>query len=1662
MSSKTDLSKYKKFKDVREHILSKGSMYIGNTDIEVIDTWVFNNESNKFIKERLEVCRGLLKLFDEIIVNAIDHSTKTLDIPMTKIMVNIDRETGRIKVLNDGTSIDVEIHPEYKVYIPEMIFGTVFTSTNYDDTKERTTGGTFGIGAKATNIFSKEFSIEIVDHHRQKCYKQTFSDNLLNKSKPKITTCKKKPYLMVEFLPDYERFGMSTLTDSMYKVFEKRVYDAVANTNDRINIYFNDNKIGCKNFEKYVDFYGISETKIYEKIIDSVHEDRIWEIIITNSNNGFNQISFVNGINTLEGGSHVTYSINQITKKLSDLIKSKKKKDVKVNQLKEYMNIFVKATIINPSFNSQTKETLTTPYSKFGSKPEISDKFIEKIYKSDIVQQAISLSDFKEDKEIAKKLTATKKSKVIIPKLEDSNKAGGKESEKCTLILTEGDSAKTSVISGLSEVGRDYYGVFPMRGKTLNVRDADLQKITKNEEIANIIKILGLEYKKTYKDLSNLRYGKIMLLTDQDSVTFDTPCLLKNKLTGEIETKVICELNYEWTINEVNGKEYGSCNDYYIWSDLGWTDIKQVIRHKVNKKIYRVLTHTSCVDVTEDHSLLDINSNEITANDCIIKETELLHHKYELESIIDYGISEDYAYALGYFQADGCCSIDGKTTNKTGTIGTNSRWNISCVYKEPLEKLKNIFEENEIFEESKENEEIIYQCELCKVIFPTIGQYNQHKKRKTPCIIKHKLYECEKCTQKFDTYGGLERHNNITTDCTTFNKEYKIYICEFCNTEFATECFYKKHLDRKIPCNIEPVKNSCELCGKSFPSIYGLNRHKERDTDCTKDNLTTFEIIERKVSKGSYSNKDIKYELEAKGNRKQISEKYRKMFYNSLREKIVPTIILNSPINIQQAFLNGFYAGDGDKGITRTTNNFDGQHKIQILGLFQLIQNCGYTPSINCNNRKLNVYSILMSKTYNRPEFTVKKILDVTEKYTDTYVYDLETENHHFQAGIGNQIVHNTDGSHCASLIFNVFASLWPSLSIRDNFIVRMITPIVKVSCKGKDIIEFYNLSDYNDWIAKNNKSTYKITYLKGLGSSSSKEAKEYFKRMNTLNFKWTDKSESAIDLAFNKKRADDRKKWLMQYDRNVVLDYNHKDVTYEDFINKELIHFSNADIERSIPNIMDGLKESTRKILFACFKKKLNSEIKVSQLSGYVSEQSSYHHGEVSLQQAIIGMAQNYIGSNNLNLLLPIGQFGTRYMGGKDSASPRYIFTKLNPIINLVFNLYDIPLLHYLEDDGQSIQPEYYIPIIPMVLVNGACGIGTGFSTNIPCYNPRDIVDYIKKILKYIIKNIKNELDKITDFSSLDSCISSFEPITFIPWYMGFRGEILQTGDTTYVSKGCYSIINDTTIEITELPIGIWTEDYKDFLDKLLLNEEPSTKKKDNKLLKDYINYSTDLSVRFILEFYPNTLRSLLETVDKNGFNKFENDFKIINSRISTSNMHLYNSECRIKKYNSVSEIINDFIKIRIKYYYLRKENQINQLERELFLLNIRCKFIGDIITKKVKISDRKISEIKSKLLELEYPEFKYEIDIFDYLINMKISQLTNERKMELENQRDITQDKLNKLIETSIYDMYILELNEFLQQYVKMELLLLEDYNNDYNKINNCNKKISKSKKK
>ncbi|XP_039448395.1 DNA topoisomerase 2 [Culex pipiens pallens] len=1136
-----------------EHILLRPDTYIGSVEQLKETQWIYDTEANRMIQKEITFVPGLYKIFDEILVNAADN--KQRDAKMTAIKIDINQETNTISIWNNGQGIPVVMHKEEKMYVPTMIFGHLLTSSNYNDEEQKVTGGRNGYGAKLCNIFSTKFTVETASKQYKKAFKQTWGDNMSKASEPKIKEgASGEDYTKITFSPDLTKFKMEKLDDDIVGLMSRRAFDVAASTRG-VAVYLNGKKLPIKNFKDYIDLYVKEQQEDVSAPIKVCYENanERWEVAVAISEKGFQQVSFVNSIATTKGGRHVDYVTDMIVKQLIEVLKKKNKGGINIKpfQVKNHMWVFINCLIVNPTFDSQTKENMTLQAKSFGSKCALSEKFITAVSKSGIVESVLQWAKFKAQTEL-NKASGSKKSKIKgVPKLEDANDAGTKNSLNCTLILTEGDSAKTLAVSGLGVVGRDTYGVFPLRGKLLNVREATHKQILENAEINNLIKILGLQYKKKYltiDDLKTLRYGKVMIMTDQDQ-----------------------------------------------------------------------------------------------------------------------------------------------------------------------------------------------------------------------------------------------------------------------------------------------------------------------------------------------------------------------------------------------------------------------------------------------------------------------------------------------------------DGSHIKGLLINFIHTNWPEL-LRLPFLEEFITPIVKATKKNGEELSFFSLPEFEEWKTETaNSHTYNIKYYKGLGTSTSKEAKEYFQNMERHRILFTydtSTDDDAITMAFAKKCVDQRKEWLtahMEENRHRKLvglperylyTKTTRAISYKEFINLELVLFSNSDNVRSIPCVLDGLKPGQRKVMFTCFKRNDKREVKVAQLAGSVAEMSAYHHGEQSLCSTIVNLAQNFVGSNNINLLYPGGQFGTRLSGGKDSASPRYIFTMMSALTRLIFHPLDDPLLEYQYDDNQKIEPLWYLPIIPMVLVNGSEGIGTGWSTKIPLHNPRDIIANLRRML------------------------NGEEPKVLHPWYKNFRGSIEVVGPQKYLTVGNLSLLENQKIEISELPIGTWTQVYKEnTLEPLLHGSE-----KQKAVISDYKEYNTDTTVRFVVSFLPGEFDKLY--AEDGGFHRV---FKLTSS-ISTTCMHAFDDKNYLRRYEHANDIFHEYYKIRLDYYHKRKAYLEGMLQAEADRLTDQARFIMEKCDRTLVVENKKrkvmidelikrgyrpdpVKEWKRKVAleedeEAEEPEeegaeeedtkpgksaakkpvdpekaFQRLTDVkkFDYLLGMSMWMLTDERKNELLKQRD------NKLSELS-----------------------------------------------
>ncbi|KAF4127971.1 DNA gyrase/topoisomerase IV [Phytophthora infestans] len=1169
-----------------EHVLLRPGMYIGSVEAAKDTMWMVPSESLskeegedlKMKQQAVEYVPALYKIFDEIIVNAVDNKVRDPSMRHLDVIIEPGSKANGyrpwISVYNDGKGIPVKFHKTEKVYVPELVLGHLLTGSNFDDTAARLTGGRHGYGAKLTNIFSKEFVVETGDTSMGLRYKQVWHNNMRTRGEPEITEFSgkdAKDFTKVSFSPDLEKFEMEKLPASMTRVLKKRVYDVAGCLSD-VQVTLNGKKLPISGFESYIKTFRYSTTNnpvsktakpskdsddaassgsdyIYSRV------NKRWKIGVLPSDVGFVQVSFVNGMSALRGGSHVGYVSDQICRRVAEHVNKKfPELSVSTAQVKPHMAIFINCQIENPTFDSQMKEFMTSRPPTFGSTCVLSERLLKLVLSdSGIVERVVQSARARQRAALLKKVSSTraKSSSVNVPKLEDANLAGGARSSECSLILTEGDSAKALAVAGLAVVGRDQYGVFPLRGKLLNVRDATVAQLGKNAEFAHLCTILGLrmdEHYGTEEARQKLRYGRVIAMTDQDH-----------------------------------------------------------------------------------------------------------------------------------------------------------------------------------------------------------------------------------------------------------------------------------------------------------------------------------------------------------------------------------------------------------------------------------------------------------------------------------------------------------DGSHIKGLLFNLFHTFWPELLKEGGFISEFITPIIKVSPtskrvgteRGLETRRFFSLPEYFEWKASIDSADlkhYVIKYYKGLGTSTSAEGREYFSDLDNhlVDFHWSGDSDGdALDMVFSKARAADRKAWLLnEYSPASYLDTSSGSVTYQDFVNRELIQFSHADNQRSLPSVVDGLKISQRKVLFACMKRKLTSEVKVAQLAGYCSEHTAYHHGEASLHSTIVNMAQDFVGSNNLPLLFPSGQFGTRLQGGKDAASPRYIFTLLQKHTRLVFPEEDDALLRYADDDGFPVEPVFYVPIIPMLLVNGAEGIGTGWSSSIPCHHPVLVIDKLLKLL---------------DAEEAGDDLSIVELSLMTPWAKGFSGDIRQTGKHSFVSRGNVEQVNTSTVRVTELPVGKWVEDYKKFLWDLV----------GKKAIRSFSEHHSERDVRFDISMTRSDLAKYAEDAAENcdaGDSEALVKLLRLEAPLSTSNMHAFNADGQLVKYETSEDVLRDFYGVRRKLYSKRKRHLEQRQTKEVLRLSNRIRFIQEVSTGSLqKILRERIpkAELINLLKEHGFAPasaFKEEAidhmgdlglaavgreqgkagdldgsEDYDYLLNTSLMSFTKEFADRLRKEHDTKQDKLQQLQATT-----------------------------------------------
>lgn len=511
---------YKTLSDI-DHTLLRPASFLGSVVSEKSNQYVL--EDSKFVLKEVLYNPGFHKLFDEIISNSVDES-KRPNTKLNTIKVEIDKTKGTISVFDNG-GIPVEIHKDTKMYVPQMIFGNLRSSSNYNDDEDRSWVGVNGLGSKISNIFSTSFVVETADGKKK--FEMEWNNNMKKHSKEKITSTSKH-FTRITYTPELSRFGMKEISDDDIKIMEKRVYE-IAGCNPKLTIFFQGKKIMINSFKDYCNMY-LDENNPLIYI-----ENKDWQVGVALSTTGnFQHVSYVNSVYTYDGGNHLVHILDQITPYLREKITKKYKTDILPGQIKNHIFLFVNSTIIRPSFSSQTKEKLISDVKNFGTSIELNEKFLSQIYKSEITN---SITDWLDKKKMADDSKAEREAnktiaKIKVEKLVDCRWAGTLKKSKTSLSITEGDSAA----AGFRKF-RDpnTQALFPIRGKILNVRVSSKDKVRANEELKGIMAAMGLQFGKSpfiYRGTKlfqdNLRIHEIRIYSDQDSDGYQISGLLLN------------------------------------------------------------------------------------------------------------------------------------------------------------------------------------------------------------------------------------------------------------------------------------------------------------------------------------------------------------------------------------------------------------------------------------------------------------------------------------------------------------------------------------------------------------------------------------------------------------------------------------------------------------------------------------------------------------------------------------------------------------------------------------------------------------------------------------------------------------------------------------------------------------------------------------------------------------------------------------------------------------------------------------------------------------------------------------------------------------------------------------------------------------------------------
>lgn len=1641
----------------RKHMLHRPDMYIGSVRRIKSSGRIWVLENGKFRCREAFVVEGLLRVFMEAISNAIDNiwRSKQFKIPCTTIRVEINRETGVLSVWNDGKPISCEKHETLTdEYNPEVMFGRFRSGTNYDDSEERKTVGRNGEGIKIALVFARWFKINLFNRKEGVLYEQKWIDNMETKQKPIIDRDKKHfpegkdaGYTLVQWLPDYKRFDLpSGIDDDMLAVMEKTIHDyALMAAQSGVQVFYNDKLVPVHDFKSYVNlYYDDSPEELIEfksddcRVIAAPKADPLFK-------GDLMHVAFVNGLLTTKGGVHVdawdeaifrpiVNKINGVGGGKKKAVKKpagkkkpaeKKKPLIDITHVRKYFSLFVIAEVDNPTFTGQNKDYYNSPEVNVNVKP--SD--IKKLMKWEFVQRiedSIKLKEFASLKDAGKK----KRNSLNIPQLEDANFAGDpKRGKECILIFCEGDSAASYAAIGMQfgldgKIGQDKLGVFSLRGKCLGP-DTEV-----------------LLWNGTIKLAKNIAVGDKLI---DDS---GMPCDVQNITSGEDdmyeiyneESQVSYKVNSQHTLT-VKLSEHGEIHwhkKHNRWS-MKWFDPKE---HRIKTKTVNV------IDESLDHP---IPEKMILAHKAV---QDWVDNKYP--ELTQKQLGEKFDVSKGWVQTHAIHCKEKIECRCGGGMGQNqitrSRLSKAEAYDEIIKFRKTISPSN-IFDVPLQT---FLNIPLSKRLrgFRSSGiEWPEKDVKLDPYMMGMWLGDGDS-----SGYGFTTADPELLEAWKSWSQEHKaeVHPCGSSGYHYNICAIGNSAANKSNPNPLACALRHYNLINnKHIPKDYYVNSRKVRlallagmiDTDgyLVKDGRIEIaqglpnqriahELVPLIKSLGFHCTiRDHKTSWTSEEEKKTGMCKRIMISGNGLRElptklprKISSHLFKQDPLRYElkiRKLERGPYCGF----------EVSGSHRF-LLGDFSVTHNC-------LNVRNAGVTRILKNKEI------IGTIRALGLEYGADYT-DLKQRNKLRYGQIYMMSDSDNDGSHVTGLVLNLIHTLFPSLLDTNDFFHFLRVPIVKISMKHEQLsFLFYHASQ--QYLANNPISNRRIKYFKGLGTFKPKDIAEDFGRYPVALI-MTDKAQELLPKVFGKDDSNFRKEWLLQYQDKImerkVPDFEVEQLPIEKFLDDELRVYSIESCLRGIPRVIDGLKESTCKVLNTAIDEPLNynsEEMKVVQLAGAVAKEMGYHHGEQNIPSIIIKMAQSFPGSNNIPLFYASGHFGSRQGGkkdlavGDDASAGRYIFTKLEMLTRLIFRPEDDEYLPNNVQDGKIVEKKYYMPIIPMVLVNGASGIGTAHSSTVPQYNPFELMDWIDTWLEKQGK-IKTESNGLT----------FYETPPLVPYYRGFTGKIEADGSKITI-KGVMEQTNKNEWTITELPLGRLNVSIKKYRTKL-------EKFKDEKKIKSFTSQKHDLNKPFF------TI-----TADPDGIIPNLQNMKLIDT-ISTTNMVLFNEESKLMKFESVEAILEYYCRRRYDFYTIRMNGMLQALRLDLKWASNKIRFIRLVHEKKLEIRDRDEQELDDEMVSLKFdkqpkvkrgkqqtkakPDQEEDVDdekesksleSFDYLLNMKIACLNIASKAykELEKKKLAIDAQIKDIESTTVEALWRREMKELKEAYAKWEKRMADD---------------------